>query len=253
MTDSYLAVTEVPGAGATAEQLAMLYTRYHLAAEVGKGGEVLEVACGPGMGLGYLTARARRVVGGDYDSQLLEIGRVHYGARVPLIRLDAHAMPFRDGAFDLVVLFEAIYYLREVEHFLREARRVLRTGGALLICSANKERRGFQPSPFSVSYLSASELCRFLSRQGFAVELFAAFPVAPSLRRNSRGVARWLANALRLGPGGKAFMKRLLFGKPLPFPAEVTEGMADVAPLVPLVEHSSVTDFQVLYVIGRVQ
>ncbi len=253
MSEGYLAVTEVPGAGATAEQLAMLYTRYHLAAGLAEGGGVLEVACGPGMGLGYLSTKAKRVTGGDYDGQLLKMGRAHYGTRMPLTCLDAHHLPFRDGAFDLVILFEAIYYLKKVDHFLAEARRILRSGGGVLICSANKERHGFRPSPFSVSYFSASDLRRLLTRHDFAAQLYAAFPVAPSLRRNSRGAARWLANAVRLSPGAKALAKRILFGKPTPFPHEVTEGMVEPAELVPVVDDFPVTDFQVLYAIGRLR
>jgi ubiquinone/menaquinone biosynthesis C-methylase UbiE len=253
VTGGYLAVTEVPGAGATGEQLAMLYTRYNLAAGLAKGGDVLEVGCGPGMGLGYLAAKAKRVTGGDYDEKLLKMGRAHYGARIPLIGLDAHALPFRDKAFDLVILFEAIYYLGEVDRFLAEVRRVLRSGGVVLICSANRERHGFRPSPFSAAYYSAAEFRGLLTRHGFTVELYAAFPVRPALRRNSRSAARWMANAMRLAPGAKVFVKRILFGKPIPYPAEVTEGMADLPPLVPFVDDSRVTDFQVLYAIGRLR
>ena len=36
------------------------------AARLASGKDVLEVACGPGIGLGYLQRRAARVVGGDY-------------------------------------------------------------------------------------------------------------------------------------------------------------------------------------------
>lgn len=255
MVDSkgYLSVTERPATGATGEQIVMLYTRYHFAAEMAEGRDVLEVGCGPGMGLGFLAAKAKRVTGGDYDGRLLEIGRRHYGSRVRLTRLDAHALPFRNRTFDLVVLFEAVYYLREVDRFLGEVRRVLRTDGALLICSANKERPGFCPSPLSTSYFSAAELRQLLTRQGFTVEVFAGFPVAPGLRRNSRRAARWLADVIGLNPIAKAFVKRCLFGRPLPFPAEVTEGMANPVPLVPIVRESIVTDYQVLYAIGRVQ
>ncbi len=253
VTQDYTTVTEMPGLGATGEQMAMLCTRYTVAAARSDGKDVLEVACGSGIGLGQIAQRARHVVGADLTESLLRIAQQHYGGRIPLVRMDAHALPFRSRAFDVVVLYEATYYLREIERFLAEGRRVLRTGGVLLICSANRECHGFQPSPFSVSYLSASELREVLTRHGFAVELFAAFPVARRVRRNSLGAARWLANAVRLSPGAKALAKRMLFGNLLPFPAEVAEGMAEVADLVPLAGHSPVTEFQVLYAIGRVR
>ena len=251
MTGGYRGIAELPSDGATGVQISMLYTRYQLAARLAQDGEVLEVACGPGVGLRYLAARARRVIGGDSDGGFLKLSRRHYGAHIPLACLDAHALPFRQSSFDVVILFEAIYYLQEVERFLEEARRVLRSGGALLICSANKERHGFEPSPLTVSYFSASELRRLLTHHGLVVELFAAFPVAPVIRRNTRGAARALANVIRLSPEAKATAKRLLFGKPLSFPAEVTDEMAEEADLVPIVDDLPVTDFQVLYAIGH--
>ncbi len=253
LSQGYLAVTEAPGNGATGEQIAMLYTRYHLAAGLAKGGDVLEVACGPGMGLGYLAAKAKRVTGGDYDEQLLKMGRAHYGERVPLIRLDAHTLPFERATFDLVILFEAVYYLREVERFLDEVRRVLRKGGALLICSANKERPGFRPSPFSAAYYSAAELRGLLTRHGFTAELYAAFPVRPALRRTSRSAARWLANVIRLSPDARALARRILFGETLSFPLEVGEGMAEAAALTTLLDNAGASQFQVLYAIGHLQ
>ena len=104
----------------------MLYTRYHLASQFSSGKDVLEVACGAGIGLGYLAKRARKAVGGDYSESLLRCVQSHYRSRVPLLRLDAHQLPFGDGSFDTVLLFETIYYLAEPGKFLDECSRVLR-------------------------------------------------------------------------------------------------------------------------------
>jgi ubiquinone/menaquinone biosynthesis C-methylase UbiE len=106
----YEQVTEIPGLGATREQMSMLYTRYRTAAAFCEGKDVLQVACGAGQGLGYLAAKACRVVGGDYTARLLNLARSHYRDRIPLVRLDAHKLPFRDQTFEVVILYEAIYY-----------------------------------------------------------------------------------------------------------------------------------------------
>ncbi|MGH2400581.1 MAG: class I SAM-dependent methyltransferase, partial [bacterium] len=107
MSQGYTTVTEVPGSGATREQLAMLYTRYHFAATHCAGKDVLEVACGPGIGLGYLGRSARVVVGGDYDETMLQTAHAHYRDRARVLRLDAHTLPFAGRAFDVIILFEA--------------------------------------------------------------------------------------------------------------------------------------------------
>lgn len=62
-------VTETPDTKASSEQLTRLYTRYRFASEFCKDKDVLEVACGAGLGLGYLARFAKRVVGGDYDEK----------------------------------------------------------------------------------------------------------------------------------------------------------------------------------------
>ncbi len=201
MTKDYTDVTETPGLGATREQMSMLYTRYRTAAAFCEGKDVLEVACGAGQGLGYLATKAHRVVGGDYTERLLSLARSHYGGQIPLVRLDAHRLPFRDRSFDVVILYEAIYYLGEPGQFLAECRRVLRDGGVVLICSVNREWADFNPSPFSTKYLSTRELHELLERQEFAVELYGAFPVSTnSVRDHVVSLLKRVAIALHFIP-----------------------------------------------------
>ncbi|MFN3975396.1 MAG: class I SAM-dependent methyltransferase [Dehalococcoidia bacterium] len=249
----YTPVTELPGLRTTPEALAMAVTRYALAARHAQGKEVLEVACGPGMGLGMLAKTAKRVVGGDYTRGLLRHAQRHYQGRVPLVQLDAHALPFRDASFDLVLLYEAIYYLEHPEAFLQEARRVLRPGGMLLICSANKERPGFVPSSLAVRYYSASELLPLLAQQGFACEVFGAFPATASKREGMVNLLRRVAATLNLIPGtlkAREALKRLFYGRLVPLPQEVSEGDAPIAQLVPLTTNGPNPDYKVLYAIA---
>ncbi|HEY6101682.1 MAG TPA: class I SAM-dependent methyltransferase [bacterium] len=250
---SYVPVTEVPGSGATAEQLEMLATRYRFAADLTAGRDVLEVACGPGIGLGYLARGARRVVGGDVDERLLHAAKRHYGPRIGLLRLDAHILPFADRSFDAVILFEALYYLREPVRFLGEARRVLRPAGMLLISMVNREWRGFNPSPYSTRYFSAGELRALLESSGFAVELRGGFPSgASTLGGKVLGYAREGAVRLRLIPStmrGKQVLKRLVYGPLTALPAELMNGRG--SSLVPLRGDLSIPEFKVLYALGR--
>jgi len=44
----------------------MLVARYALARDRGAGKDILEVACGSGIGLGFLARQAKWVVGGDF-------------------------------------------------------------------------------------------------------------------------------------------------------------------------------------------
>jgi SAM-dependent methyltransferase len=175
---TYAYVTEMPGNQVAPEQIDMIVCRYTWAARLAAGKDVLEVACGPGIGLGALSARARRLVAGDYDRRCLDACRAHYGSRVPLLRLNAEHLPFPDESFDLVLMFEAIYYLARPERFCAEARRILRPGGRLLLALPNRDWPGFAPSPESHRYFSPAELAQLGAGAGFAVAVYGCYPQA---------------------------------------------------------------------------
>jgi ubiquinone/menaquinone biosynthesis C-methylase UbiE len=256
-TRDFSTVTELPGIGATREQLSMLYTRYHLAARHCEGKAVLELACGAGLGLHYISRRARHVVGGDIDEKNLRLAReINQGQdRVTLCKLDAQSLPFAGRSFDTVILYEALYYLPNPEELVREVRRVLRAGGVLLICTVNKEWGGFNPSPGSVRYFSAAELARLLEDTGFRVTIFGGFPDNPnSPMHRFVSALRKTAVRLRLIPKtmkGKQWLKRLFYGTLTPL-RQVEEGMAPLAALKELPANSGGSTFKVLYAVASV-
>jgi lipopolysaccharide/colanic/teichoic acid biosynthesis glycosyltransferase/2-polyprenyl-3-methyl-5-hydroxy-6-metoxy-1,4-benzoquinol methylase len=248
-------VTELPGHEGTPEQMSMMYTRYHLAAQLSKGKDLLELGCGPGVGLGYLSKSARRVVGGDFDPKLVEIANQHYQGRVEICRLDAQQLPYEDESFDVILLLEAIYYLPKPEEFVAEARRVLRQDGIILVCSANRERPDFNASPFTHKYFSAAELHELLAATGFEVETFGGYPVANrSLKGQILGVIRDMAVKLHLVPKTmkwKILLKRLLYGKLDPIPAELKVDDAQCQELIPIDSAQKVSEYKVIYAVGR--
>lgn len=252
---TYVEVTEAAGTRVTREALDMLLTRYAYAASFSSGRDVLEVACGAAQGLGLLSKRARRVIGGDRTESLLRIGQRQYAGRVPLTRLDAHALPFADRRFDVVLLYEAIYYLSCPVAFLNEARRVLRPDGVLIICTANPERLDFHPSPLSTRYFTARELRDLLRSHGFGADVFGAFPAGEaSLSGRLVHTIKRVAAALHLMPRsmkGKEWLKRLFFGPLVQFPAEVQEGSGAYNAPVPLDLNNPTGGYKVLYAVGR--
>ena len=258
MASDYTTVTEVPGSMATREQSARLYHRYHTAAHHSAGKRVLEVACGAGLGLGYLARTAKSVVGGDYTENLLQTARSHYRGRVPLVRLDAHHLPFCNRAFDLVVILEAIYYLAQAEQVIAESRRVLSDDGTLLIGTVNKDWSEFTSDLLGVRYLSVPELRALLIQQGFgSLEFFGAFPAtATSTKQKVVSLIRRVAVGLHVVPktlGGRERLKRLFYGSLTPIKPEVENGMAELYPLVPISHESSNRQYKILYAVARAQ
>ena len=193
------------------------------------GKDVIEAACGTGPGLGYLAARARSLRAGDFTPGILAVAQEHYGDRVDLRQFDAQAMPFEDHSADVVILFEAIYYLPSAERFVDECRRVLRPGGQVLIATANKDLYDFNLSPYSHVYYGVVELHRLFTEHGFAVECFGYHAIRDvSLRQKVLRPVKKLAAGLGLIPKtmeGKRWLKRIVFGRPTTMPAEIVEDL----------------------------
>lgn len=238
MEEDYKIVTELPGHKGTKEQLTRLYQRYRFALQFCKDKEVLEVACGGGMGLGYIARVAKKVVGGDIDKNILKYPLEHYKGRdkIELREIDAQDPRFENNSFDVVILYEAIYYLPQPEKFIDEARRVLKEKGVLLICTVNKDWPDFNPSPYSTKYFSAPELYSLVNQKFLKVELFGAFP-APKKGIKDKIISyiKRTATTFNLMPKtmkGKEIFKRIFLGKLLTLPAEIEDGEIEYSPPV---------------------
>ena len=247
-------VTETSRHRVTPDALSMLYTRYVYAAEFCKGKNVLEVACGAGHGLGYLATRARQVVGGDVTLNLLRQAKQASSRLVPLLRLDAQALPFRALSFDVILLYEAIYYLTKPGQFLDECRRVLRPNGLVILCTVNPEWSDFNPSPFSTQYFSAIELSELLVKHGFRVQLQGGFPVAKSsFVEVAISLLKRVAVSFHLIPRtmkGKEFLKRIFFGRLVRLPSQVQEGVATYLAPAPLSPSSRTEGYKVIFALA---
>jgi ubiquinone/menaquinone biosynthesis C-methylase UbiE len=256
---SFSTVTELPGSQATNQQRSMLYTRYHLARSHCVDKDVLEVACGAGLGLGYLSQTARSVVGADIDDAILNVARESYSGqrKVRLLKADAESLEFSDASFDTVLLFEAIYYLPNAAKFIDEARRVLRPDGTLLICTVNHRWHGFNRSPFAAKYFDAEELRRSLEQDNFSVQIFGGFPdQSNSLFERLVSAVRRVAVRWHLIPRtmkGKQWLKRLFYGRLKTLDREVHDQMAPLENLVELSPGVDSQQFRVLYAVARRQ
>jgi ubiquinone/menaquinone biosynthesis C-methylase UbiE len=247
----YSTVTEVAGDEISQEQLERLCHRYYWAATYSVGKDVIEAACGTGPGLGYLATRGRSLRAGDFTPGILAIAQRHYGDRVDLRQFDAQAMPFADHSADVVILFEAIYYLPSAERFVDECRRVLRPGGQVLIATANKDLYDFNPSPYSHTYYGVTELHQLFAERGFTTEIFGYLSIRDvSLRQRILRPIKKLAIKLGLMPkttSGKKWLKRLVFGTMSRMPAEIKEGIIPYTSPTPFASSGPDREHKVIY------
>jgi ubiquinone/menaquinone biosynthesis C-methylase UbiE len=98
-----------------------------------------EVVLDPGCGTGWQAAGLRRtapevtVLGADVSAGML--ARARGAGGWPLLQADAARLPLADRSVDLVVTRGVLHHLPDVPAALAEWRRVLRTGGAVVLAA----------------------------------------------------------------------------------------------------------------------
>lgn len=238
MQTDFSDVTELAGEPITVEQLYRLHHRYFWASQFSASRDVVECACGSGPGLGMLNKVAASFAAGDVSPTMVAIARRHYRERIPVSQFDAQKLPWDDRSRDVILLFEALYYIPDAQKFVEQCVRVLRPGGDLLIVTANKDLWDFHPSPHAHRYFGVVELRDLLSRAGFDCQFFGFQDIGrTTLRQRLLRPLKRLAVMSGLMPqtmAGKRWLKRLVFGAPVPMPAEVDAGLYEFVPPVPV-------------------
>jgi SAM-dependent methyltransferase len=94
------------------------------------GRETLDLGCGEGRLGRELTRLGHRVTAVDASPQMVALASESQEALVA----DAAALPFADGAFDLVTAFMSLQDMDDLDAVVLEAARVLQPGGRLCFC-----------------------------------------------------------------------------------------------------------------------
>ena len=90
---------------------------------------VLEIGCGTGNVSSFLASHGYNVVGCEYYMEALDKAWPGFDK----VQGSAIDLPFTNNSFDIVSLFDVIEHFDSEAPLLKEARRVLRENGLLLI------------------------------------------------------------------------------------------------------------------------
>jgi len=92
---------------------------------------ILDAGCGIGYGTHILGA-----IGVDLDLEALHIAKSRY-SHLDFVRADVHSLPFRKESFDMIVSFEVIEHVIDVQRYTKEIYDCLKMHGLLFISTPN--------------------------------------------------------------------------------------------------------------------
>jgi len=249
----YYSITEISGDQVSQEQVERMAHRYVWASKFCRNKKVIEVACGAGQGLELLNNSSESLVACDYHPNILNIAQKN-NQNITVNTCDAQQLVYSNSSADVIIIFEALYLLPNVEKFIKECARVLKPHGKILIAMANKDLYEFNHASFSTVYFNPPELQILVSKYGFQLSCFGYFPAdKTSIRQRILRPIKMIASKLHLIPksmNGKKLFKGLMFGKLVTMPAHVSTDMIHYSPPIQISNDKVDTIHKVLYAVA---
>ena len=107
----------------------------------GHGKKALDIRCALGVTTKWLASLGYEVIGLDV-SQILSLAK-RASPQLEFVRADAQLQPFASNSFDLIVAFDVFEHLPNPMRFVSESRRLLKTGGIVVVTAPSKSFTSF--------------------------------------------------------------------------------------------------------------
>ena len=102
-------------------------------------GSLLEIGCGEGEFLKVATENGWQTTGIEVSESAAQTAREKHGLDVLTGTIEQHQDRLAPGSFDVVVLWGLVEHVRNPGELLRTARRLVRSGGAVLLYTPNAD------------------------------------------------------------------------------------------------------------------
>lgn len=132
-------------------------------------GKLLEVGCGEGRGIEWLTPKVASYSAIDKIVSVVEKLKAKF-PQGDIISGNIPPLPYVDNSFDCVVSFQVIEHIKDDHTFLKEISRVLKPGGFALISTPNRPL-SLSRNPWHEREYTADELTTLAKKYFSSVQM----------------------------------------------------------------------------------
>jgi ubiquinone/menaquinone biosynthesis C-methylase UbiE len=181
-------ISRVPQSGSDDYADAQLAVKLDLVRRVAQQATVLDVGCGNGAHLLWLSGHIARGVGLDVTPAFIETARRTAAARgvdnVRFVLGDAGQLPFAAGSFAAVYSLSSLYHMARAAQAVAELARVLRSGGWAVLDMGNRRSLNAlvckaHPHLARLCGMRLGEMTRLLRHTGLQVVDHRVFQLLP--------------------------------------------------------------------------
>ena len=118
--------------------------------------------------------------------------------------------------FDVIIIFEMIYYIQNLENFFKNISVLLRFNGCILLCNANKNVLGFTPGKYSNKYFDYKNLNQIAQNFGLKItDSYVGTKINMNFKNKLLSKIKSIATKYNLIPSTmekKNFLKKIYYG-----------------------------------------
>jgi len=157
-----------------------------LAGLLGPDWTVADLGCGTGHLALAVAPFVRQVIAVDASAAMLRVAKTRLGglANVEVRRGELAELPLEAGSVDLACLVMVLPYMDRPETVIREAARVLKRGGRLLVCDLMPHERAEYRQTMGHQRLgvAAEELAAWMDAAGLGSARYVPLPLPPDAK-----------------------------------------------------------------------